>query len=85
MDDTGDIQIEAGILEGQAVIVSDGSCKDHKGAAGWVIEGMNDMGRIVGSMVVPGAIEDLSSYRSEFVRYSSSNQNDKMHCAPTKV
>ena len=36
----------------QAVVVSNGSYKECKGAAGWVIEVANNSGRIIGSTIV---------------------------------
>ncbi len=45
-------QIALGFLEGQAVVVSNGSYKECKGAAGWVIEVANNSGRIIGSTIV---------------------------------
>jgi hypothetical protein len=47
--------------------VCDGSFKKGKGAAGWVIEGADDKGRITGVTAVPGSVDDHSSYGSELV------------------
>jgi len=52
-EDPGE-QIALDLLDGQAVVVCDGSYKDSKGAAGWVIEGANKSGRIIGSTIVSG-------------------------------
>jgi len=53
------------IIDGKAVAVSDGSYKDHQGAAAWIIEGADDSVRLRGAGVTPGLPEDQSAYRSE--------------------
>jgi len=53
------------ITAGKAVAVSDGSYKDHQGAAAWTIEGADDGVQLHGAGLTPGLPEDQSAYRSE--------------------
>ena len=53
------------IAAGTAVAVSDGSYKDSKGTASWIVENASGTQRIVGRVVVPGYPSDQSAYRSE--------------------
>jgi len=45
--------------------ISDGSFKDEKGTAAWIIEGSNADIRLVSHWHTPGQPEDHSSFRSE--------------------
>jgi hypothetical protein len=58
-------QIAQSITDGSAVAVCDGSYKDGKGSAAWVIEGATSEGRIRGTNFPPGPSTGQNSYRSE--------------------
>ena len=56
------------ILHGTAIAVSDGSFKDNRGTAGFILEDRDNPSaeaRAIGVNTVPGSLEDHSSYRSE--------------------
>jgi ribonuclease HI len=57
--------IAAALINNTAIAVSDGSFKDNKGTSGWIVEGDTQAGRIIGWNMVPGFLDDHSSYRSE--------------------
>jgi len=53
------------LSRGEGFAVSDGSYKDDKGTAAWIIEGPSSVLRLTGSWFTPGQPEDHSSFRSE--------------------
>jgi hypothetical protein len=53
------------IVQGDAIVVSDGSYQDTYGTASWVLEGVDSKGCLVGNVIVPGNKRDQSAYRSE--------------------
>jgi hypothetical protein len=53
------------IIDGDAIAVCDGSYKNGKGSAAWVLEGASSEGRISGYNFPPGHSEAQNSYRSE--------------------
>jgi hypothetical protein len=57
--------LASALIRGKAIAVSDGSFKNAKGTAGFVIEGDTRNGRVVGVNVIPGESEYQSSYQSE--------------------
>ncbi len=62
--DNGNL-VAAAIQNHVGVAVSDGSFKNGHGTASWVLEGLNNVGRLQGNVVVPGRADDQCSYRSE--------------------
>jgi hypothetical protein len=77
--------IVTGLLAGDAVAVCDGSYKQGKGAAGWVIEGSDVTGRLTGVTEVPGEITDHSSYRTELVGILATLQMLQVICHFHKI
>ena len=57
--------IAAALQDGSAIAVSDGSYKEGRAAASWVLEGRDSVGRIEGPCLVPGTATDKDSYRAE--------------------
>lgn len=51
-----------------AIAVSDGSFKDGFGLAAWVLEGVDQTGRVLGVLSTPGDEKSQSAYRSELTR-----------------
>jgi hypothetical protein len=65
--DEGEAMAQA-IKNGTAIAVSDGSYKDGRGTAAFILEisdNFDEKGRIVGVNSIPGEKEDQSSYRGE--------------------
>jgi hypothetical protein len=72
------------IQNGTAIAVSDGSYKDGRGAAAFILETSNQFqtaGRIVGVNSTPGETEDQSSYRSKLEESQGSSKLWEC-CAP---
>jgi hypothetical protein len=60
--------LAASLIAGSAIAVSDGSFKDGRGTAAFVIEDCihpNNLSQAIGVNTVPGSLEDHSAYRSE--------------------
>lgn len=60
--------IAQAIRDGTAIAVSDGSYKNERGTAAFILEisdNFEETGRIVGVNSIPGEPEDHTSYRSE--------------------
>ena len=70
-DDDG-LALAAGIIQGKATAVSDGSYKTQVGTSGFVLRGANRTLGAVGANAVPGNPEEQSSYRSELAGISGS-------------
>jgi len=60
------VVVEA-IVQGTALAVSDGSFKEGRGAATWMIEGQMASNKIAGACLVPGTVEDHSAFQSELM------------------
>jgi len=56
------------IANGKGFAVSNGSFKDNKGAAAWIIEGSSGSNRLQGTCLTPGAQDDQSAFQSELTR-----------------
>ena len=54
-----------GLMDGSLVGVSDGSFKDKRGTACWILETQDGCERIVGLAEVPGQEDEHDAYRSE--------------------
>lgn len=57
--------IKESLLTGHTIAVSDGSFKDKRGLAAWVLEGESNTGCMIGYNFIPGAKKEQSTYRSE--------------------
>jgi hypothetical protein len=55
------------IQKKSAIAISDGSFKEGKGSAAWVLEGNTSLHRITGCAYAPGGPKEQSAYRSELV------------------
>jgi len=53
------------VTHGSGLGVSDGSYRDGRGAAAWVVEGCDGRNRLLGQICTPGLDTDHSSFRSE--------------------
>ncbi len=63
---TGNLQLLIeDICDGNRYAVSDGSFRDGRGAAAWIIEGRTNQNRIVGKCFSPSSNDGHSSFRSE--------------------
>jgi len=58
-------ELHSTLLSGIGYAVSDGSYKDAKGAAAWIIEGRTSNLRLTGQWHVPSQEEDHSSFHSK--------------------
>jgi hypothetical protein len=70
--------LASALVPGKAIAVSDGSFKNSQGTAGFVIEGDNCSGLLVGVNVIPGESEYQSSYRSEMGGVAGTLES--LHC-----
>jgi hypothetical protein len=61
----GGAMVAAAIHQGTAVAVSNGSYKDEFGTAALVLEGEDSVNQVLAVNVVPGDLDDQSSYQSE--------------------
>ena len=77
------IALATAIRNGTAIAVSDGSYKDGRGTAAFILEISDQFqaaGRIVGVNVIPGETEDQSSYRSELGGVSGIVETARILC-----
>lgn len=68
-EDEGQI-LAAGIIQGNATAVSDGSFKDQLGTSGFILRGSQRQLSVIGDNVVLGSPTEQSSYRSELAGIS---------------
>jgi hypothetical protein len=81
--DDGEAMAQA-IRQGTAIAVSDGSYKDGRGTAAFILEtseNSTETGRIVGVNSIPGEKEDQTSYRSEIGGVSGIVETVAILCA----
>ena len=80
----GGVGLARSIVQGSAIAVSDGSFKDGRGTAGFILEdpdNPNDESRAIGVNTVPGSLEDHSAYRSEISGVSGIVSTTECICA----